>query len=663
MKKPNINLVNFIKGAPYSLLLSGLGFIMILCLARMAGLIEVAELKTLDLLMRLRSAEEVDDRITIVEITDEDIVDLQAYPVPDAVITELLLKLKSHNPRAIGLDIFRDIPVPDPTKSIEVNQDDRNELINLLQASPEIVVIEKIIDSPVESPDGVPPDHVGFADALLDDDGFVRRSLLASESLFDGKYHLSLTIQLALRYLASEGISLENGLRDYNAMRFGDTELFRVDDNFGGYVNQDTKNNPVILINFRSGEMPFNKINFSDFMSGNFSDDLINDRVILISMAGASTKDYLNTAAIKSENPGLVLGVELQAHAVSQIISAVLDNRPILKTWSTGWEYVWIIVGGICGIALISLRRSFLLSIFIVSGLSLLIIFLSYGLLILGFWVPVLPIWLAFSLNGGSAVLYRVYQREQFWHVRLNERQRIISQSYNAIHNGPLQSLKSLIRSVKSETEIPPAQELCDKLSDIDEQLRDIYEFMLQEYSTLDTRVYLNPNQTVDLEEPLHVLLHQVYRNKLTVSSQYFSGIKIKMPDFGTLNAKALNSEDKEDIVRFLQEALCNVEQHAVDVTRLIVICQEESGDNIVKVIDNGMSTGNLSLDSENHQGRGSRQALALASRLGGHFSRRANQPQGCICELRWPVRRPIFWKVWWQWLQTNGKWQYQKRV
>ncbi|MEO9126686.1 MAG: hypothetical protein ABI262_18705 [Microcoleus sp.] len=37
-------------------------------------------------------------------------------------------------------------------------------------------------------------------------------------------------------------------------------------------------------------------------------------------------------------NPGRIYGVEMQAQATSQMISAVLDGRSLIRVWADGWE-------------------------------------------------------------------------------------------------------------------------------------------------------------------------------------------------------------------------------------------------------------------------------------------------------------------------------------
>ena len=80
--------------------------------------------------------------------------------------------------------------------------------------------------------------------------------------------------------------------------------------------------------------------------------------------------------------------------------------------------------------------------------------------------------------------------------------------------------------------------------------------FMQREYLTLQTQIYVTRNYAIDLEGPLHELLYQVYRNRIQESSNYFDKVKIKITDFCPIDASFLSLEDKEDIIRFLEEAL-----------------------------------------------------------------------------------------------------------
>ncbi|NJL65585.1 MAG: hypothetical protein HC903_32155 [Methylacidiphilales bacterium] len=79
--------------------------------------------------------------------------------------------------------------------------------------------------------------------------------------------HFSLGFKLAQYYLKSKGITDKNGIKDPDTIRFGNIELPRVSDNFGGYVGTTT-GELQILVNFRNGKEPFRIFSLNDIKTG-----------------------------------------------------------------------------------------------------------------------------------------------------------------------------------------------------------------------------------------------------------------------------------------------------------------------------------------------------------------------------------------------------------
>ena len=92
-----------------SLLVSTLTFLGIMGL-RLLGALEALELMVYD---RYLSAQDdtaaADPRMTLVAITEEDI-HAYGWPLSDVLLKQALEKLIQHDPRVIGLDIYRDVP-------------------------------------------------------------------------------------------------------------------------------------------------------------------------------------------------------------------------------------------------------------------------------------------------------------------------------------------------------------------------------------------------------------------------------------------------------------------------------------------------------------------------------------------------------------------------
>lgn len=615
-------------------LLPGVTVISLIVLCRFAGLLQGWEWKLLDYCLRLRPAEPTDSRITVVAITEQDIQRIGQYPIPDGQLADLIEALLQYEPRAVGLDLFRDLPV----------EPGHAELINLFQTHDNLIAIERVLPPAVTmAPNGVPESQVGFVDSLLDEDSFLRRSLLGTSDV-EGNYKLSFTIRLAQQYLEEEGIELTNGSRDPVAMRFGATELTRFQPNTGAYVRGDSGGNQILL-NFRSGDQPFQVVAMEQVLTGEVSPALLQDRLVLIGVTASSIKDTVNSAAIQSSNPGLVTGIEIQAHAISQILSAVLDGRPLLRSWPDGWEYVWIIGWGILGMSLSRLTRSPTQHLTIVAIASLALFLAGYGLLIVGWWIPLVPAWLVFFLN--SVVLYGFYWYDQVLRSRIEERQFVIERTFDIIHNGPLQTLAHIL-SQHQEQGLPP-QQLQTELGSLNQELRSIYESMRRETLMQGSQLYLNSDRILDLQVPLHELLYEVYSNTLERNFPCFATIRAKIVKFEPMNVRSLTLEEKRELGRFLEEALCNVGKYAKGTTRLTIVCAQVDDYNLIRVADNGIGLDAAPEPEKAYLagGRGTQQAKKLARKLGGTFQRLANKPQGTICELRWPIVRSRFRKFW----------------
>ncbi len=107
------------------------GLVLIL---RFAGLLQSWEWGVFDQYMRLRPLEAPDDRIVIVGFDEADVRKLGQATIPDGVLAKLLKKLKARQPRAIGLDIYRDTPT-----------EGHQELVQVFESTPNLVGIQKVV--------------------------------------------------------------------------------------------------------------------------------------------------------------------------------------------------------------------------------------------------------------------------------------------------------------------------------------------------------------------------------------------------------------------------------------------------------------------------------------------------------------------------------------
>jgi two-component sensor histidine kinase len=379
-------------------------------------------------------------------------------------------------------------------------------------------------------------------------------------------------------------------------------------------------------------------------LSGAVPAEWIRDRVILIGVTATSGRDMVKSEAVEHNSSGLIFGIETHAHVASQIISAVLDRRPMLMVWSDGWDYVWIIGWGILGILfgrIFTSPAKTLLSL----GIAVALLFgVCYAALIMGWWLPLVPAALVLVLNGAGLTASLFYRYQQDLKARIQDRQQVIDQTFDAIHNGPLQTLARLLRNTQEQV---PLEQLHSDLERLNQELRSVYEAVQQEALPQNENLYLCNGTNLNLQHATHELLHEVYRSTLARGFPCFKTVKVKIVSFENIDNRPLSLEQKRGLCRFLEEALCNAGKYATGMTRLEVICKPENHWNVVRVVDNGLGV-EVGMDAMDAKvspsgGRGTRQAKQLARQLGGMFRRSPNRPKGTICEITYPMTKLWF--------------------
>ncbi|WP_211173182.1 hypothetical protein [Brasilonema bromeliae] len=150
----------------------------------------------------------------------------------------------------------------------------------------------------------------------------------------------------------------------------------------------------------------------------------------------------------------------------------------------------------------------------------------------------------------------------------------------------------------------------------MNDELRGIYEFLQREPRNQDSSLYLGNGIELNLQNPLHELLYQVYNHTLERDFPCFKTLKVKVRTFELIEDRHLRIEQKQDVCRFLEEALCNVGKHATGLTRLEVICKNGNGWYTLSVTDNGFG---MKSDKE---GQGTRHFRYIARQLKGKFKR-----------------------------------------
>jgi CHASE2 domain-containing sensor protein len=378
---------------------------------RQLGMLQTWELQAFDQSLRLRPHEGQDPRLLVVTVTEADVQKQklkERRSLSDAALAQLLKKLQPYQPQVIGLDIYRDFPVDPKQADLETYLQDEH-FIAVCEVGGEN-------DYPgVGPPPGIPEKRLSFSDVPVDPDKVVRRQLLgmAPDRKSFCATDISFSFRVALTYLAAKGIQYK--FTPEGNLQIGSVVFKRLEADTGGYQQLNALGYQVLL-NYRSSDSVAQQVPLYDILSGSLDAELPNlvkERIVLIGTTAKSFKDYFPTPYSAGHWSGELPGVVIHAHMVSQILSAVLDERPLLW-WFPAWgEMLWIWGWSLVGGVLVWRWRS-PLHLGLASSAALGTLYgICFILLLKGGWVPLVPSALALVATGGSVVAYTVSQTRQ----------------------------------------------------------------------------------------------------------------------------------------------------------------------------------------------------------------------------------------------------------
>ncbi len=368
---------------------------------RFTGGFQLLEWATLDQFFSLRPPEPADSRLVIVTIDETDI-DRHGWPLSDASLARVIKQLKQQQPRVIGLDIYRNLPTP-PGEA---------ELSKVFASTPNLIGIEKVVANPYGSSVAPPPilaqkGQVGASDLVQDSDGKVRRMMLGLKNA-QAQTVDTLATKVALTYLKEEGIEVEVVDADQRRYRLGKAEFTPLQALDGAYVLAD-EGGYQVLANFRNVRVPFQSISLSDVMAGKIPAGLFRDKIVMVGATAESLGDYFYTSYSSSSFEQAITttpGVVIHAAFVSQIISAAIAGRPLIRVWSEPVEWLWILLWAVIGSTLGWTLRSPLWTFVSILAAGGTLVGGAYLLFLAGWWVIVVPPLLALM---GTAIINKGY--------------------------------------------------------------------------------------------------------------------------------------------------------------------------------------------------------------------------------------------------------------
>jgi CHASE2 domain-containing sensor protein len=377
---------------------------------RSHGLLQKSEIPVYDQMMRLQGDEGKDSRLMVVTIDDDDILYQikqgwkLRFSLSDEALALLLQKLDKYDPSAIGLHVPRDGGVDPAQADLKARLDKDHRLY--------ATCFVPVDNKPgIYPPPGVPKERQGFTNIVRDSDGIVRRHLLSQGPFPDSPCTTprSFSTMLAFRYLYNKGIKVD--YKNGNWL-FGNIVLKGLQGGDGGYTKDQIKASQIMLKYRTDNGSPIEiaeKVTLRQVLTN--TDEQISEglkhRIILIGVTTPSSGDRYPTPYSADRVPYREIpGVWLHTQMISQLLSAVLDNRRLLTVLPQQCEILLVLGSSLIG-GMLVLRWQGKLHLTIAGGIAISALYwLCYGCLLLGYWVSFVPSVLAIIIIGGSVLIY-----------------------------------------------------------------------------------------------------------------------------------------------------------------------------------------------------------------------------------------------------------------
>jgi CHASE2 domain-containing sensor protein/CheY-like chemotaxis protein len=300
------------------------------------GIFNLLEWAIRDQFFQVRPHAVIDPSTVIVTIDEMDLKQAGDWPISDQTLADLIEKIRIQQPRAIGMDLYRDIP----------EEPGHQKLIEIFKTTPNLIGVEKVTDGRVAPPPILEASRqVGLSDLLLDGDRKIRRALL---TLKDGNGANSekagLGTRVALKYLEAEGVTIEPVAIESNTFRLGRALLTPLRPQDAGYLSADL-GGYQIMMNWWGDEAAYRRVAMRDVLAGRIPADLMRDRMVLIGSTAESTNDFFGTpyssSWLSDDEP--TPGVIIHANIATQLVQSALYGRSVLWGFSGRWQRIWVL--------------------------------------------------------------------------------------------------------------------------------------------------------------------------------------------------------------------------------------------------------------------------------------------------------------------------------
>jgi len=340
-------------------------------------------------------------QVVIIELREQDLRDLGHWPVSDRVLGDALEQLSQSAAVAIGIDWYRDLPVP-PGEAV---------LERALRADPRIVGVRKF-GSPLAGGVAGPPfleraGRVGFNDLPVDANGKASRRGLLFQDDGVNPVETSFSLRLVLLALAAAGEAPRPDPAHPEWIRLGPTSIPPLSPRFGAYAGIDAGGYQYML-DYARRDFPI--FTFGQLQRGELDPGVLRGAVVLLGSNAESLPDLWSTPL------GPRPGVHVHAHQVDQLLRyAFGDSRPLRSLsspTSLAVTVLFTLVGCLAASGMGPVGRSPVKGA--VGGLGFVGLFIVAAAVAFrsGWWIPVFPPVLG-ALAGGGLTAFWSATRER----------------------------------------------------------------------------------------------------------------------------------------------------------------------------------------------------------------------------------------------------------
>jgi adenylate cyclase len=370
---------------------------------REAGWLQSLELSAYDTLVTFFAGSQESDRVVLVVTTEADI-NRFGYPIRDNDLAAVLARVFAGGPKAVGVDLYRDLPMPPGNE----------ELQSIQRAHDNLYWVFKLPDA---GNIGVPPPPVlrktgreVLADHVTDAGGVVRRALLLAADERTDQNWRTMGVSLAERYIGQQLRPMDNDLA------LGKGRIPLLDQPYGPYARVDAAGYQM-LFDYRGGHRRFRQISFAEILDRPQLAATLRDRIVLVGTAALSIKDHFATPFSTGwGGEGALIGIALHGHTADQLIRLANGESRNAVPLPRLLDDVAIWAAAMAGAVLALLVwRVLVVLVALLLGLGLVGGVTAWGFGGAGLLLPGVPVALAWVLSaaGCNFVMHSVGSRER----------------------------------------------------------------------------------------------------------------------------------------------------------------------------------------------------------------------------------------------------------